>query len=232
MSKKSILSLVVLVAVLFSFSACKITTAPPSIGPDVRGFYDGSIVPEDAVDVTMDTSMGEIELRLFPTEAPKAVENFTTLASEGYYDGLTFHRVLKDFMIQGGDPQGDGTGGESMWGEGFETEFSGKLYHFYGAISMANSGEENSNGSQFFIVESSEVSAEQMDMVEGWPQEALDLYDEVGGSVHLDGQHPVFGYVTEGMDVVEAISEVEVDESGMPVEEVLINSITVHDADA
>lgn len=112
------------------------------------------------------TSMGDITVRFFKEEAPKAVENFLTHAKEGYYNGLSFHRVVSDFMIQGGDPKGDGTGGESIWGEPFEDEFSPNLYNFRGALSMANSG-TNSNGSQFFIVQASSKpsSAEEEDAV-------------------------------------------------------------------
>lgn len=101
---------------------------------------------------SIETSEGTIRVRLFPKEAPKAVENFLTHAREGYYDGLTFHRVINDFMLQGGDPNGDGTGGESIWGGPFEDEFSPVLRNFRGALSMANSG-ANTNGSQFFIVQ-------------------------------------------------------------------------------
>lgn len=96
------------------------------------------------------TNLGTIKIRLFPEEAPKAVENFTTHIEEGYYDGLTFHRVIDGFMIQGGDPLGNGTGGESIWGEAFEDEFSEDLLNLRGALAMANSG-PNTNGSQFFI---------------------------------------------------------------------------------
>ncbi len=98
----------------------------------------------------MHTSMGDISIRFFPEAAPKAVENFVKLAEQGYYDNLTFHRVIEDFMIQGGDPDGDGTGGESYWGEAFEDEFDQKLLNLRGSLSMANSG-VNTNGSQFFI---------------------------------------------------------------------------------
>lgn len=96
------------------------------------------------------TSMGDFKLRFFPEAAPKAVENFQKHAEEGYYDGLTFHRVINDFMIQGGDPNGDGTGGESIWGNSFEDEFNDNLLNIRGSVSMANSG-PNTNGSQFFI---------------------------------------------------------------------------------
>jgi len=96
------------------------------------------------------TSMGDMKIRFFPEAAPKAVQNFKELAEQGYYNGLTFHRVILDFMIQGGDLNGDGTGGESIWGEAFEDEFDSKLLNLRGALSMANSG-VNTNGSQFFI---------------------------------------------------------------------------------
>ncbi|MCI9414628.1 MAG: peptidylprolyl isomerase [Clostridiales bacterium] len=96
------------------------------------------------------TSMGNIKMRFFPEAAPKAVENFTTHAKDGYYNGLTFHRIINDFMIQGGDPKGTGTGGESIWGKSFEDEFDQKLLNLRGSVSMANSG-VNTNGSQFFI---------------------------------------------------------------------------------
>ncbi len=106
----------------------------------------------------MHTNKGDIYVRLFPEAAPKAVENFLTHASQSYYDGLTFHRVVKEFVIQGGDPNGDGTGGESIYNDNahktFEDEFDGKLLNLRGALAMANSGED-SNGSQFFINQAS-----------------------------------------------------------------------------
>lgn len=98
----------------------------------------------------MHTNMGDISIRFFPEGAPKAVENFITHAKNGYYNGLTFHRVWNDFMIQGGDPKGDGTGGDSCWGADFEDEFNKKLMNLRGSLAMANSG-VNTNGSQFFI---------------------------------------------------------------------------------
>lgn len=101
------------------------------------------------------TTMGDITIQLYPQEAPKAVENFITHAKAGYYDGIIFHRVIKDFMIQGGDPTGTGRGGESIWGGSFEDEFSPSLHNFRGALSMANSGTDT-NGSQFFIVQCAE----------------------------------------------------------------------------
>ena len=116
--------------------------------------YDDSL-PVAVIEVE---GFGTIRAVLFEEDAPKAVENFITHAEEGYYDGLTFHRVINEFMIQGGDPNGDGTGGESIWGESFEDEFTDSLCNFRGALSMANSGKDT-NGSQFFIVQESDGSS-------------------------------------------------------------------------
>lgn len=106
----------------------------------------------DGPTAVIKTSMGDITVQLYPKEAPKAVENFITHAKDGYYDGIVFHRVIRDFMIQGGDPTATGRGGESIWGVSFEDEFSPNLRNFRGALSMANSGTDT-NGSQFFIVQ-------------------------------------------------------------------------------
>lgn len=110
----------------------------------------------------MHTSMGDITLRLYPEVAPKTVENFVTHAKNGYYNGLTFHRIIKEFMIQGGDPTGTGAGGESIWGAPFEDECSQELHNFRGALSMANAG-PNTNGSQFFIVQNSKCAVDDID---------------------------------------------------------------------
>ena len=106
--------------------------------------------------VVMNTTMGPIKIKLFPEQAPKTVENFLTHAENGYYDGIIFHRVIEDFMIQGGDPTGTGMGGESIYGNTFEDEFTMDLFNLKGALSMANAG-PGTNGSQFFIVQASEV---------------------------------------------------------------------------
>ena len=107
--------------------------------------------------VVFDTSMGEIKIRLFPDYTPKTVENFKGLVKKGYYDGITFHRVINDFMIQGGDPTATGTGGESLWGEDFEDEFCDKLNNIRGSLAMANAG-PGTNASQFFINQKSNNS--------------------------------------------------------------------------
>jgi peptidyl-prolyl cis-trans isomerase B (cyclophilin B) len=176
------------------------------------------------------TSMGDIKIKLFPNEAPKAVENFVTHARNGYYDNLIFHRVISDFMIQGGDPKGDGTGGESIWGKPFEDEFSGNLLNYRGALSMANSG-ANTNGSQFFIVQKKTMSTEDISYLEKYkyPNELIDLYKEHGGTEWLDFQHTVFGQVYEGMDVVDKIAAVEVSKKDKPVEDVIIQTIEIQE---
>ncbi len=180
---------------------------------------------------TMKTSMGNIKIRLFAELAPKTVENFTTHAKNGYYDGLIFHRVIKDFMIQGGDPEGTGCGGESIWGSSFEDEFCVDLHNLRGALSMANSG-PCTNGSQFFIVQAGDVDPgfiSQMAQLadRGFPTETVENYKAVGGTPWLDFKHTVFGQVYEGMDVVDAIANVQTSRRDKPVEDVVINSIEI-----
>nr|WP_080844278.1 peptidylprolyl isomerase [Cytobacillus gottheilii] len=183
-------------------------------------------VSNDEKLVEMTTSLGVIKMKLFPEQAPKAVENFITHSKDGYYEGIIFHRVIQDFMIQTGDPQGTGMGGESIFGEPFEDEFSSDLFHFRGALAMANSG-ANTNGSQFFIVQNKNLDpslTQQMEVAE-YPEEAVTAY-EAGGTPWLDGKHTVFGQVIEGMDVVDEIAAAEA-ENDKPLEDIVIEKITV-----
>ncbi|MFC6275853.1 peptidylprolyl isomerase [Levilactobacillus tangyuanensis] len=179
--------------------------------------------------VKIETSMGVIQLQLFPEQAPKTVENFVTHAKAGYYDGLTFHRVIPNFMIQGGDPTGTGMGGESIWGQPFEDEFSKELYNLRGALSMANAG-PNTNGSQFFIVQDTDMTDQMHDQMHdaGFPDEIVDAYKN-GGTPWLDFRHTVFGQVIDGMDVVDAIAKVKTDASDQPAEAVTMDKVTVED---
>lgn len=176
------------------------------------------------------TNMGDIKIRLFADLAPKAVENFTTHAKNGYYNGLIFHRVINDFMIQGGDPTGSGMGGESIWGESFEDEFTPELHNLRGALSMANAG-PNTNGSQFFIVQAKNVSDDMIDQLETAPEElfpndCVRAYETLGGTPWLDYKHTVFGQVTEGMDVVDRIAAVKVDFfQNKPLQDVVIETV-------
>ncbi|MDD2954900.1 MAG: peptidylprolyl isomerase [Oscillospiraceae bacterium] len=191
------------------------------------------LTEEDDIAV-METSMGTIKLRFFPEQAPKAVENFLTHSKEGYYNGLKFHRVINDFMIQGGDPEGTGSGGESIFKDdsgnavAFEDEFSTDLWNFRGALSMANSG-TNTNGSQFFIVQAPTVSEDLLAQMEDvpFPTAVIDKYKDLGGAPWLDWKHTVFGFVVDGMDVVDAIAATPTNEAGLPAEDVIITSITV-----
>ncbi len=152
--------------------------------------------------ILLSTNYGDITLELFPESAPKAVENFIGLTEKWYYDGIIFHRVIRDFMIQWGDPTGTGSGGKSIWMRAFEDEFSDTtLTHRKGVISMANAG-PGTNGSQFFIVTAEDAS-------------------------FLDRKHTIFGHVIEGIEIVEKIEASETDRSDRPLEEVKIITATV-----
>ncbi len=129
---------------------------------------------------------GDIKVRFFEEQAPKAVENFVTHAKEGYYDGVTFHRVINDFMIQGGDPEGTGMGGESIWGTAFEDEFSEDLLPIRGALCMANAG-ANTNGSQFFIVQAKTVEDGMFSSNISYTEEQIKKFKENGGTPWLKG---------------------------------------------
>lgn len=178
--------------------------------------------------VTVHTNLGDFKLELFPEIAPKTVENFVTHAKNGYYNGVIFHRVIEDFMIQGGDPTGTGMGGESIFGRTFEDEFSREAFNLYGTLSMANAG-PNTNGSQFFIVTAKQVPAQMLKQLKdgGWPEEIVEEYAKVGGTPWLDHRHTVFGRVVEGMDVVLKIEGVKRNGQDRPLEDVVIESMDV-----
>ncbi len=175
---------------------------------------------------------GSIHVKFFKKEAPKAVENFITHAKDGYYDGLTFHRVMNDFMIQGGDPNGVGTGGESIWGAAFEDEFADNLQPVRGALCMANSG-PNTNGSQFFIVQTAgkydEATLTDFAGKSGFEfsEDALKKYEEIGGTPWLFRAHTVFGQVYDGLDVLDAVAATAVDTNDKPLNDVIIEKIII-----
>lgn len=205
-----------------SSEASKVSSAPlsdPRIRPD-----DGKPIgyqlekPASGEDVAvLTTSMGTMKLRLFPEAAPKTVENFKGLIQKGYYNDLTFHRVMKDFMIQGGDPNGDGTGGASIWNKPFEDEFNDNLLNLRGSVAMANSGKDT-NGSQFFINQAGpekfagwDYYEQAFEMYKKYPDEFIekykypwvnmdkatqkykDIYLENGGNPGLDGAYNIIG---------------------------------------
>jgi len=233
---------------------------PEPIHGTVAGASDLNLMqagPPQAGDtlVILHTNMGDITLRLFPDEAPMAYENFVTHARDGYYDGVIFHRIIENFMIQGGDPEGTGAGGESIWGHGFGPEFSRDLRHFRGALAMAQSAMPNSIGSQFYIVQNSGLDPQtiaEFDFLRDhqdeslgldhdgeaiyvrdlFPIDKLEAYIRYGGTPHLDlvmneAGHTVFGQVVAGMGVVDAIAAVDVDGAGRPANDVIIESVTV-----
>jgi len=147
------------------------------------------------------TNMGKFETELYPDKTPKTVENFTGLAEKGYYKGVIFHRVIPNFMIQGGDPTGSGRGGESLWGKPFEDEVNtGLEFDSPGILAMANAG-PNTNGSQFFIT--------------------------VAATPWLNGHHTIFGKIISGMDVVNSISQVKRNAQDKPLTDVIIENITI-----
>ncbi len=216
-------------------------------------------LPEKGEEIAVVTmKSGEVfKLRFFPDEAPKAVYNFKLHAIQGYYDGLTFHRIMENFMIQGGDPEGKGYGGESVWGEPFADEFNSNLLNIDGAVSMANSG-ANTNGSQFFINATGGTQPNWDNYQQGFdlyqkdpdmftsnygdwvkmdivPEEMKELYNEHGGNLHLDGYystigegHTVFAQVFEGMDNVTSLSKTPVKADGStPVQQVVIEKIEI-----
>lgn len=176
---------------------------------------------------TIKTSLGDISLQLFPDQAPKTVKNFVELAKQGYYNDVTFHRVIPDFMVQTGDPTATGAGGESIYGHPFADEFSPELFNLKGAVSMANAG-PNTNGSQFFIVTNRNLSTNLIGQMEaaGYPAEVIEAYQN-GGTPWLDFHHTVFGQVISGLDVAIKISQVKRNFEDRPEEAVLIKAIEI-----
>lgn len=209
--------------------------------PDVE--IHNFIMPEIGEKIAVITvkDYGTIKIKLFPEDAPKGVENFIGLAEMGYYDELIFHRVMPNFMIQGGDPKGNGTGGKSLWGDAFDGETSENLYHFTGAVAYAHPKNSFTNSSQFYIVNTPDGylqnTCEEYYSYSGgqynWPGNVAKKYKEVGGAIHLDGDYTIFGQVFEGMDVVRAISAVETSQEegseDKPLTQVLMESVRIEE---
>jgi len=192
---KSIFLLIILTLTL----GCKNGSTTQQKGDIVTQYMNG----KDSVTVAViKTNMGTIEILLFDELVPKTVENFVGLAQKGYYNGIIFHRVIENFMVQGGDPTGTGRGGESFWGKSFADEFNMELKHETpGVLSMANAG-PNTNGSQFFIT--------------------------LVPTPWLDGKHSIFGHVLKGMEVVEAIGKVATSQPfNKPLNDVVMETVTI-----
>lgn len=177
---------------------------------------------------TIHTNLGDLTVKLFDDVAPKTVKNFVELAEKGYYNGVIFHRIIRDFMIQGGDPTGTGMGGESIYGEKFEDEFSENIFNIRGALSMANAG-PNTNGSQFFIVQNENLPYDKSALVKGgWPEEIAEIYT-AGGTPHLDGRHTVFGQLAnaESFETLDRIAKEPTGFQDKPENDVEIINIDV-----
>lgn len=199
----------IVIIIIFAAVALGLLLMPKETQAPETSFPGGEKDTQSVIDITgkqavLKTTLGDITLQFYPEDAPKAVENFLGLAQKGYYNGVIFHRVVADFVIQAGDPTATGRGGESLWGGVFEDELnpeseSYKTGYKKGVLAMANRG-PNTNTSQFFIT----------------------LRD-----APLDHLYTIFGRVVEGLDVVERIGKVQVDATDKPVEDIVINSIEI-----
>ncbi len=185
-----------------------------------------SLPDESALCAVFITEKGEFAAVLYPDYAPQAVENFVTLAREGAYNGLAFHRVIQDFIIQSGDT--DGSGGKSIWRNTFGVESSNLLHHYTGALCMAGGTQ---NGSQFYVVSTekdsvSQVLCDQMEQL-GWSREVIDAYKKVGGAPYLDNNYTVFGQVFYGMDAVYGIEATAPKSGDTPADPVGLGSVRI-----
>lgn len=228
----------------------KIVTAAPE--PDEKAMeakVDQLAKPKkgETVAIFHVKDFGDIKVHFFKEAAPIAVENFVTHASEGYYNGVKFHRVVNDFMIQGGDPQGNGMGGESIWGTNFKDEINKYVMPIRGALCMANAGGGCTNGSQFFIMQSNAVEEQDTEKIKQklaeeiipyyqqstgltlkeYDDSAIENYKKEGGTLFLSGGYTVFGQVYEGQDVVDAIAKTQKEGTEEPANDVIIESIEV-----
>ena len=226
--KKIILAATVCTAIIAAMGCTKNESSK-----EVKESNDDSIVESGELPIAtiVVKDYGTIEAELYPSKAPNTVNNFISLANSGFYDGLTFHRIIDGFMIQGGDPTGTGMGGESIYGESFEDEFSEELYNIRGALSMANAG-PNTNGSQFFIVQNQHLPYSKKEIARGgWPEAIAEIYAEEGGTPHLDRRHTVFGQLMDeaSYQVLDTIAAVETGAMDKPKEDVVMESIDIED---
>ncbi|MDO4941395.1 MAG: peptidylprolyl isomerase [Lachnospiraceae bacterium] len=255
--KKRVLALMLAMCVAFAVTACgdkegesettKETTEKTAAGKDSDGTsvesqykkveiqepskVDQMSEPEkgETIAIVKVKNFGEMKFKFFNQDSPLAVENFVTLSSNDYYNGITFHRVINNFMIQGGDPTGTGAGGESIWGKEFDNETSEKLLPLRGALCMANAGRDT-NGSQFFIIQNKTVTEDTYGGKTATDEQKA-MFEKYGGYPYLMDDYTVFGQLYEGYDVLDAIAEIETDEEDSPLEEVVIESITIKEAE-
>ena len=235
---------------IFAVALCAVMAASAGVscGKDIEISDNGSSVSETTVPENVEImnftapeqgdtiiemnirNYGTVKFRLFPEYAEKGCENFIDLAKKGYYDGLTFHRVISDFMIQGGDPTGTGSGGESVWGGQFDGGTYFNLIHVPGALAYANSQGTSTDGSQFYIVTGQECSSDFLSNY-SLTDAAKEAYTTYGGAPWLDGNYTVFGQVIDGLDVIFKVQNVTTDDSSKPIEDVIVESMTVEEYD-
>jgi cyclophilin family peptidyl-prolyl cis-trans isomerase len=250
MKKKLMPVIAIICTFALVFSGCKgdstaesrdgETAANPVITTDdviIRNFDKPA--PGEKIAVITVKDYGTIKVKLFADVAAKGTENFIGLTDMGYYDELIFHRVIKNFVIQGGDPRGDGTGGKSYWGGEFDGGIPEGLFHFSGAIAYANSTGTATDASQFYIVCTEEgynycggnadgtvnTDIENSGLV--LPKNVLAKYKEIGGTPILDGNYTVFGQVFEGMDVVRAIGSAETGANDKPLRQIVMEDVEI-----
>lgn len=216
----------VLLIVITLSTGCKKTEEPMPVQVSRELQLKGPAVGDSIA--VFDTSLGVFRVVLYPQYAPSAVQNFVTHSKNGYYNSSTFHRVIADFIIQGGDPTNTGSGGDSIWMLPFENEFSEELHHYRGALCMVNTGKDT-NKSQFFVVKGGDISDEMINRMKsaGYPQGVIDAYREVGGRPTMDYNYTIFGQVYDGMDVVDAINAVKTRDDNRPFDDIVINSIVI-----
>ena len=230
---KKILCLIAAVCLLM-LAGCQNHQAVKQDGITVR---NGMVVASETVlpkeiKAEIETELGTICVTLHPDKAPLAVENFVGLAKKGYYDGVVFHRIVSDMMIQGGDPLGTGTGGDSIWNLPFPVEWDDSMNFYSGALAMANAGGKNS--SQFFLVDTSTVlNQDFFDHVASQgqkvPESVVKKYVGKAGLWWLEGGYTVFGHVTEGQEIVHQIeyAALENQNSDRPAEPVKIKTVRI-----
>jgi cyclophilin family peptidyl-prolyl cis-trans isomerase len=217
-------------------SGCAAKEEQPAVEEKPVLNYTAPAEGEEIVRISI-KDYGDVTVKLFPELLPEACENFTELAKSGYYDELIFHRVIENFMIQGGDPRGDGTGGASIWGDKFDGGWSEQLIHVPGALAYANSQGTATDGSQFYIVTGEPVDEEKLKSITAqggttFTAQAKELYCQYGGTPWLDGgNYTVFGQVIDGLDVVYAVSHTAVNENNKPKKAVYIEKMTVEQYD-
>ena len=236
MLKKFIAAVVSCAAAVTALTSCgksiEVDESKASSKADTAGIVNFTAPQQGDKIVEMNIKdYGTVTFRMFPEYADKGVENFLALAEAGYYDGLTFHRVIKDFMIQGGDPTGTGMGGESTWGGSFDGGASPHLINCAGALVYANSGSTATDGSQFYIVTGNTYTETDFAAMKQqgytFSDEAKKIYETAGGAPWLDGGYTVFGQVIDGLDVVFEVQNVETDSNDKPLTSVVMESVKV-----